>query len=181
LLSTRLRWPPVSIYFVIFGAAVRADGAPSGSLARRVEGALALARDVPDRMFLATGGVGRHGPAEARVIRDLLVTAGIDPSEILLEDQASDTLQSVLFCHAILRLRDDAEVLTPCSSGYHNLRCALLFRMLGYQVRIGRMPPDLPHLGPRKWAAYVLKEFLALPCDAVLLLLRRAIMAGCPL
>jgi uncharacterized SAM-binding protein YcdF (DUF218 family) len=160
-------------YFVIFGAAVRADGTPSGSLIRRTEGALALAKDVRPRMFLATGGVGRYGPAEAYVIRDLLLAADTQQQEILIEDQAKDTLQSILFCHVILRSRADVELLMPCSSGYHNPRCALLFRMLGYRVRIGRMPPDLPHIGPWKWGRYVLKEILALPYDAALLLFYR--------
>jgi hypothetical protein len=41
--------------------------------------------------------------------------------------------------------------------------------MLGYRVRIGRMPPDLPHLGLLKWGRYVLKEAVALPYDAALL------------
>jgi uncharacterized SAM-binding protein YcdF (DUF218 family) len=164
----------MAIYFVIFGAAVLAGGKPSGSLSRRVEGALALASDVRPRVFLATGGVGRSGPAEARVIHDLLIAAGAQEGEIVVEDQATDTLESVLFCHAILSRRKDVDVLIPCSSGYHNFRCALLFRMLGYRVRLRRMPPDLPHLGLWKWLRYVLKETLALPYDATLLLFRRA-------
>jgi uncharacterized SAM-binding protein YcdF (DUF218 family) len=143
-------------------------------LSRRAEGALALAKDIHPRMFLATGGVGRYGPAEACVIRDLLLAAGALEGEILIEDRSKDTLQSILFCHAILRDRNDVELLIPCSSGYHNIRCALLFRMLGYRVQIGRMPPDLPHIGLWKWGRYVLKEMLALPYDAALLLFRRA-------
>src|SRR5882757_3699031 len=164
----------MTVYFVIFGAAVLSDGTPSGSLMRRVEGALALASDQRPRMFLGTGGVGRHGPAEARVIHDLLLAAGVPEQEILIEDEASDTLQSVLLCHAILRRRTDVDFLVICSSGYHNVRCALLFRILGYPVRIGRMPPDLPYLGFWKWSRYVLKEALVLPYDVLLLLLRRA-------
>jgi uncharacterized SAM-binding protein YcdF (DUF218 family) len=164
----------MTVYFVIFGAAVRPDGTPSGSLTRRVEGAVALARDVRARVFLATGGIGRYGPAEASVIRDLLIAAGVAQQEILIEDQATDTLQSVLLCHDILRRRSDVESIVPCSSGYHNLRCALLFRLLGYRVRIGRMPADLPHLGFWKWSRYLLKEVIALPYDAALLLLRRS-------
>ena len=163
----------MATFFVIFGAAVRADGTPSGSLARRVEGALALAADVRPRVFLATGGVGRYGPAEAHVIRDLLLVAGALEKEVLTENQATDTLQSVLFCHAILRGRSDVDLLVPCSSNYHNFRCALLFRMLGYRVRIGRMPAELSQLGPWKWSRYVAKEILATPYDATLLLFYR--------
>jgi uncharacterized SAM-binding protein YcdF (DUF218 family) len=164
----------MTTYFVIFGAAVLTDGKPSGSLLRRVEGALALASDVRPRVFLATGGRGAGGPGEGRGNHDLLLDGGVQEQEIVVEDQATDTLQSVLFCHAILGSRKDVDFLVPCSSGYHNFRCALLFRMLGYRVRIGRMPPDLPHIGPWKWVSYVLKETLALPYDATLLLFRLA-------
>lgn len=72
-------------YLVILGAAVRQDGTPSGSLSRRVEGALAFARSVGCAKFLATGGVGRHGPAEALVIRQLLRAGGIRDEDILVE------------------------------------------------------------------------------------------------
>jgi uncharacterized SAM-binding protein YcdF (DUF218 family) len=163
---------PPRVYLVIFGAAVRADGTPSGSLLRRVEGALAIARGVPNRIFLATGGVGRHGPAEASVIRRLLLAAAVKADEILIEDQAKDTLQSVLFCDRILRRRPDVDLLIPCSSRYHNLRCALLFRMLRYRVEIRSMPKERPHLPLWKWLLYVLKEAIALPYDAALLLFR---------
>ena len=165
----------MSICFVIFGAAIRPDGTASGSLVRRVEGALSLARAAPARLFLATGGVGRYGPAEAEIIRDLLVASGVEGREILLESQASDTLESVLFCDAILHRRDDIMLLVPCTSRYHIPRCALLLRLLGYRVRIGRMPADRRFLGWRKWSVCVLKECIALPWDALLLVLRTRI------
>lgn len=164
----------MSVYLVIFGAAVRPDGTPSGSLSRRVEGALAIAREIPNAMFLATGGVGRYGPSEATIIRGLLVAAGTDPGHILIEDHAKDTLQSVLLCDRILRSRLDIELLIPCSSGYHNMRCALLFRMLGYRVEVRPMPKDRPHLPRWKWLLYIVKEAIALPYDAALLMCRRA-------
>jgi uncharacterized SAM-binding protein YcdF (DUF218 family) len=159
----------VSACFVIFGAAVRPDGTPSWTLRRRVETALTLAQSESGAIFLATGGVGRHFPAEAQVILDLLVARGIDPSKILIEDQATDTLESVVFCDEILR-RHGLHTIIVCSSGYHTPRCALLFRLLGYEVAMGRTQSDLPHLGWPRYLAYVLKEAIALPYDAALLL-----------
>ena len=130
------------------------------------------ARDKPSRMFLATGGVGRHGPAEAVIIRDLLLAGGAEPREILVEDRALDTLQSVLFCDEILRRQSDVEQVVPCSSNFHIPRCALLLRILGYRVRLVGMPPDRPHVAIVRWLLYVLKELIAIPYDAGLLLLR---------
>lgn len=158
---------------MIFGAAVQSDGRPSGSLRRRVEGALKIAETLGEGVFIATGGQGRFGPPEARVISDLLRAAGVPSDAILVEDRARDTLESVVFCDAILRARGDAGLVVPCTSGYHLLRCGLLFKLLGYQVRAWPMPADRPYLGWRKWARYVAKEALAIPYDAVLLGFRR--------
>ena len=160
----------MSVYLIIFGAAVRADGSPSGSLQRRVEGALANARTIGDPMFIPTGGVGRFGPAEAVVMQQMLLQAGVEPQKIIIEATAQDTLQSIAFCHAILCRQNDVETVIPCTSRYHIPRCALLLRMLGYKVRIPVMPADRPHLPLRKWISFILKEFLALPYDALLLL-----------
>lgn len=166
----------MSVYLIIFGAAVRADGSPSGSLARRVDGALTLARTVANPKFIATGGVGRHGPAEAVVIRELLMRGGIRQEDVLLEDQARDTLDSIEFCDAILAECTDVEVVVPCTSTYHIPRCAMLLRMLGYTIRIPPMPADRSHLSLPKWLLYVIKECVALPYDALLLFLRRWVM-----
>jgi uncharacterized SAM-binding protein YcdF (DUF218 family) len=162
----------MSIYLVIFGAAVRMDGSPSGSLERRVQGALAFARTIKNAKFIATGGVGRFGPAEAIVINELLVRGGVSSQSILLDDDSRDTLESVERCHDILASQTDVELVVPCTSTYHIPRCALLFRLLGYRTRTVPMPPDRPHLPTRKWLWYVLKEFIALPYDALLLLIR---------
>jgi hypothetical protein len=94
------------VYLVIFGAAVRADGgSPSGSLRRRCENAVRISHDYAAACFLVTSGVGRHGPAEALVMRDLLVERGVAPARIVLETAARDTLESVRCCSRLLRER----------------------------------------------------------------------------
>jgi uncharacterized SAM-binding protein YcdF (DUF218 family) len=161
---------PLSVYLVIFGAAVRADGSASGSLRRRCERAAALGRGLRDPYFLATGGVGRFGPAEALVMRDILVGEGVPPARILVEAQAGDTLESVRRCARMLRSRQDAQEVLVCSSSYHNPRCVLLFRLAGFRCRADPVPSDRHHLGWGKWLRYVLKETIATPWDAALLL-----------
>jgi uncharacterized SAM-binding protein YcdF (DUF218 family) len=163
-----------SDYFVIFGAAVRADGSPSGTLQRRVEGAVALAQGSRSAKFVATGGVGRFGPAEADVMRQLLLERGVGDDRILRERKASDTLSSIVNCKAILEAnRDDLGQVYVCSSAYHNPRCAWLFRLLGIKARWGAMPADAPHLPLGKLAYFYLKEPPAAVWDTLLLLLGR--------
>lgn len=167
----------MAAYLIIFGAAVRADGNASGSLRRRIDGAWRYAQQHPgmDIRFLATGGQGRHGAAEAVVIRDLLVERGCDASVILLEPEARDTLESIERCERILAGFPDIDLLVICTSSYHQYRCAVLLRMLGYKVILPPMPDDRPFLGTWKWSRYIAKEFIALPYDALLLLLRRTL------
>ena len=160
----------MSAYLVVFGAAVKEDGTASGSLERRVRGALDFARSAAQPCFIATGGQGRYGPPEAWVIREMLLAAGVAPDRILIEDQARDTLESVVLCSKLLSQRNDVEFVVPCTSRYHLPRCALLFRLAGFRVEVPPMPEESQYLGRAKWARYLLKEVIAIPYDALLLL-----------
>lgn len=162
-------------YIIVFGAGVRRDGRPSRTLAHRIEGAAAWASSFPEAMLIATGGVGRYGPAEAQVMAALLREKGVAAERILVEPHGRDTLESVRLCDAILRRRGDARRLLICTSSFHQPRCALLFRLLGYDVLRPDMPDSFGGLSRARYARLVTKEAVAAPYDALLLLGRRAI------
>lgn len=157
---------------IVFGAAVRADGRPSGSLRHRIEGALAWGRNHEEALFIPTGGIGRAGPAEARVIQDGLIKGGVAPGRIIPELHGRDTLESVRLCDAMLRERGDCRRIICCTSAYHQPRCGLLFRLLGYEVVLPAMPSEWGRLSTATYARLVLKEIIATPYDALLLLAR---------
>jgi hypothetical protein len=73
---------------VIFGAAVRHGGA----------GPVAAS-------YLPSGGLGRHGPAEALVMHDVLLDLGAASTRMLLEREARDAPESVQLCTRILHRR----------------------------------------------------------------------------
>lgn len=165
---------------MIFGAAVRPDGSASGSLRRRCENAARFGArgqrthvEQGGPFFVPTGGVGRHGPAEAVVMRDILVELGIAAPCILVEPEARDTLESVRLCTRLLRQRADVDRVWVSSSSYHNPRCTLLFRLAGFRSLSVPTSSDRPFLGWAKWLRYVCKELLATPWDAAWLLLHR--------
>lgn len=163
----------MAVYLVIFGAGVRDDGTPSGTLRRRCEHAVAVAGRIATPVFLATGGGSRGGPTEASVVRDLLVERGVAPSRILLEEDARDTLESVRFCTRLLRSRTDVDRILVCSSSYHNPRCVLLFRLAGFDSAAEPMVSDRPSIGWVKWLSYVAKEYVVTPWDAAILVTLR--------
>jgi uncharacterized SAM-binding protein YcdF (DUF218 family) len=164
----------VSVYLIVFGAAVREGGGASGTLRRRCELAAAYRSRFDSSYVVATGGQGRHGPPEAHVMRDLLLQAGVPAGRILIENQARDTLQSVRWSARILRGRTDVDSIVVCSSGYHAPRCVLLFRLLGFRASAAPADSDRRHLGTMKWLRYVAKEALAMPLDGLVLLVLRA-------
>jgi len=168
--------PPAAMTdcIVIFGAAVRADGSASGSLRRRCDNAVRHGGSgLGGPLYLPSGGVGRHGPAEALVMRDILIEHGVAQARIVLEPEAHDTLQSVQLCSRLLRGRGDVGRVRVSTSSYHRLRCTLLFRLAGFDSAALPSASDRPHLGWGKWLRYVGKELIATPWDAAWLLWHR--------
>lgn len=167
-----MRMEPAAI--VIFGAAVRPDSRPSETMRRRVTAAVELGEWLAEReggapLFVPTGGVGRHGPAESAVMAKLLRDWGIDPARILEEPTGLDTLSSARAVAALLRGR--VARVHPVSSGYHLPRCAMLLRLCGLPVGQGRAARPGPGFAEWRWR---LRELPALPYDAALAVWHRA-------
>jgi vancomycin permeability regulator SanA len=157
---------------VIMGAAVRPGGAPSPALADRVAAALAWgeAQPVPP-LYVPTGAVGRHGPAESAVMARLLAEGGVPAPRILQEPTGTDTLSSVLACVALLRT--DRGPLHVATHRYHLPRTLLLFRLAGHPARAVPPPPGpAAPAGLTRWR-WRLREVPALPYDAVLMVWTR--------
>jgi len=156
--------PPV---IIIFGAAVRPDGQPSGAMLDRVQAAFRLGERLPGAIYMPTGGVGRHGPAEADVMAALLRDRGVAPGRIRTETTGTNTISSVCACAELLR--GHAGLVYAATSAYHLPRCVLLLRLAGLRARACR-----PTWGPasnsagKRWY-WRLREGVAVPVDAVLM------------
>jgi len=158
---------PRQNYVIIFGAAVRPDGSPSGTLRRRIAAAFRLLdRPAPVR-FIVTGGIGRNPPAEATVMRRLLLELGARDDQILVEDQACNTRQSAILCAGILHAQDDVGAVIACTSRYHMLRCRMLLRMQGIRSMAGAVSEDAAFVGRARYGYCWLRELAAIPVDAV--------------
>jgi uncharacterized SAM-binding protein YcdF (DUF218 family) len=153
--------------FIILGAAVWRGGLPSGAMRRRTNAAIEAARHSPRAVFLPTGGVGRHGPAEALVMRQLLLEAGVKPANILVERHSTDTLSSVCNCVSILRSLPNYASVTICTDRYHLLRTRLLFRLKGIRVRDCPIASGRASTGNLRWLYFYLRDAAALVKDIV--------------
>jgi uncharacterized SAM-binding protein YcdF (DUF218 family) len=152
---------------VIFGAAVRPDGKPSGTLRHRVAAAARFGARFALPLFIPTGGKGRFGDPEATVMARLLREAGFAEAAIQQELTGTDTLSSV---RAVARLVQGSGPIYACSSAYHLPRCLLLLRLAGIAAR--PCPPPLVPAATSQWQRWYwrLRETPALPYDALLML-----------
>lgn len=156
---------------IIFGAAVRPGGAPSATLRHRVEAAARFGRRFARPLFIPTGAKGRHGDAEAVVMARLLLEAGVPEQAIRTETTGTDTLSSV---RAVRHLLPASATVYAATSAYHLPRCLLLLRLAGIRAE-ACPPPPVPASTSlsRRWF-WRLREILALPYDALLVIWLRA-------
>jgi uncharacterized SAM-binding protein YcdF (DUF218 family) len=152
---------------------VRPDGTPSGTLRRRVEEAFRAAEGNDRARFLVTGGICPHPPAEAEVMRDLLLDLGASAAQIVVEDTARNTLESAVLCSGLLRARDDAGAVVVCSSRYHVHRCHMLLRLNGVRPDALVASQDAHRVGRARYAWSWARDAVALPMDAVSMTGRR--------
>jgi len=157
----------VTSVIIIFGAAVRPDGQPSGALLDRVRAAHRLGERLPDATYMPTGAVGRFGPAEADVMATLLRSGGVAADRIRTETTGTNTLSSVRACAALLR--GHTGLVYAATSAYHLPRCVLLLRLAGLRAR--PCPPiwGAASSSARKRWYWRLREVPAVPVDAALM------------
>jgi uncharacterized SAM-binding protein YcdF (DUF218 family) len=144
---------------VVLGAAVWAQGRPSPTLWRRTMHAVELARSGAVGHLLLTGGIGRHPPSEASVMRTIAQRAGVPASRLVLEETAATTLESARACAPIIAARGWTRVLIV-TDRYHLARSLMAFRHFGV-VAHGSAPAD--DTAGWTWLFLHLRELVAIP------------------
>ena len=160
-------------YRIVMGAAVRADGTPSGALRRRLESALGALPAASPTTFVVTGGRGETGYVEAEIMKEFLVRSGVPEARVLVEPVAASSLESVLRCAALLSKREDVDRVSVCSDRYHLPRCRWLLRLLGIASEPVPIPSGRRANGLPRWLYYYVREAIAIPVDTLLLFWRR--------
>ena len=152
---------------IIFGAAVRPDGQPSGALLDRVRAAYRLGERLPGAVYMPTGGVGRFGPAEADVMAALLRDRGVAAERIRVEPTGTNTISSVRACAKLLRGHTGA--VYAATSAYHLPRCVLLLRLAGLHAQACPPTWGAASSSSRKRWYWRLREVPAVPVDLALM------------
>lgn len=118
---------------VVMGAAVRRGGLPSPALTQRVLHAVALFHRGITEYLLLTGGIGNYPPSEASVMKQLALEQGVPENGIVLEETATNTLESAIACASIIRRRNWLTVLIV-TDRYHLFRTLMAFQAVGIKA-----------------------------------------------
>ena len=119
------RAAPAESTVIVLGCQVRGTE-PSLTLQRRVDAAADYLRAHPQARCVASGGQNGSEPiSEAQCIRDTLVSMGIAPERILLEDQSASTEENLAFSAALLREKGLSTDVAIASDNFHQLRAAI--------------------------------------------------------
>lgn len=147
---------------VVFGAAVWPGGVASPALEQRVERAIAAAQRDPTAYVFLSGGVGRHGPAEAELMRTL-IAGRVEASRLILDCASRDTLETVIAAVRSARAEGMSRLIA-CSDAFHLPRIRMLFALFGFRVdTLAAARAMRPGLHRRMLA----REALAIPYDLI--------------
>lgn len=117
---------------VVLGNKVRPDGAPSQALKARLDRAVALYRAGYSKLVLVSGGHGKEGYDEPKVMRHYLETNGI-PHDVIFEDnEGYNTWRTAQNSAQFLKEHHLKSVLVV-SQYFHLSRCRLAFSRFGIQ------------------------------------------------
>lgn len=133
----------MKVPILIFGAALQPDGSPRRVLISRLQAAIAFGKQFSCPIFIPTGGNPCSGNTEATVMKSYLLQAGIAPQQIICEDQARNTIESVRYCSVILKqlkYQPKKQIITVISSAYHGPRCWWLMHLAGWRVHLAPAP-----------------------------------------
>ena len=106
---------------VVLGASVTEQGGAGDSLRARTLHAVALYRRHLAGKIICTGGVGLNPPAEGKVAAALARRAGVNPSDVIVEDRAKNTEENARYTARICRAHGWDHVIAV-SDPYHLFR-----------------------------------------------------------
>ena len=141
-------------YLIVLGCQVRGTD-PSRMLRQRLDAARDYLYAHPDATAIVSGGMGPgEDITEAACMYDYLTAAGIDPSRILQESQATSTMENL---HFSLELMEPGSTAAIVSNEFHLYRAGQMAQKLGLEATWVPASTEYPIL----LASYFLREIFA--------------------
>ena len=145
---------PEADYLIVLGCQVNGT-VPSRMLRQRLNAAVDYLNAYPDTTAIVSGGMGPgEQVTEAKCMADYLTAAGIAPDRIILEDQATSTMENLTFS---LELMEPDSTAAIVSNEFHLYRAGQMAQKLGLEASLVPASTEYPIL----LASYSLREIFA--------------------
>lgn len=152
---------------IVLGAGVNGR-TPSLSLRTRLDAALDYLETHPDIPVVLTGGQGfGEEITEAQCMYDWLTAHGVHEEQLLLEEQAKNTVENFAFSYPLLKeqgVDPEMDCVAVVTNDFHIARARLLARKKGYHTVQG-VPAKLPWI--HLTVNYYLRESFAVIKSAI--------------
>lgn len=145
-------------YLVVLGAGVNGT-TPSRSLRERLDAARDYLEENPDAVAIVSGAQGAgEDITEAQCMYNALTGAGIDPSRVWMEPEATSTLENLRYSLALIQEKTGSAppVIAIVSSEYHLYRAGMFARWLGLEAQL---IPAKTTILPLRWNYYIREIF----------------------
>lgn len=154
--------PDENTTVVVLGCKVK-DGAPSLMLRRRLEAAYEYLSEHESVCVVVSGGQGDdEAISEAKCMRDWLVSNGIAPERIYMEDKSVNTEENLRFSKEIIDENGLPRRITLVTDGFHQLRAEMIAEKQGieaYNISGHTSWYLIPTYGVREWFGVVFYKF----------------------
>ena len=141
-------------FLIVLGCQVNGTE-PSRMLRQRLDAAVSYLSTNADTHCIVTGGKGDgENLSEAQCMYNYLTAAGIDPSRITMEDQATSTMENLRY--SMDYLEPNAEI-AIVSNEFHLYRAGQMAQSLGLEPHLIPADTEFPIL----LASYSLREIFA--------------------
>lgn len=116
---------------VVLGNKVELNGKPSKRLQRRLDRAAELYHKKYFKYVIVSGGVGKEGFDEAKVMKDYLIHTGVAENNIILDSNGYNTFMTAKNSKVIMEKINLNSVMV-ISQYYHITRTKLAFKKAGF-------------------------------------------------
>ncbi len=119
---------------IVLGAGLRSSDAPSYTLQSRLDRAFEIAVQHPESTVVVSGGKSsNHKLTEAQSMANYLISHGMDPARILLENRASSTVENFQFSKELLDMKfgENRYFAVFVTNDFHVPRSSLVAQSVG--------------------------------------------------
>ncbi|KAF1294188.1 YdcF family protein [Candidatus Enterococcus leclercqii] len=122
--------PKKNHIFILLGYELNEDGTIQNALLQRLKIAKRALDKYPESKIIVTGGRGKNGNTESKLMAKWLEDRGIGGNRIIQENMATDTVENLLYSMKLIEIEGNIKNITIISSVTHIQRSVSILKLV---------------------------------------------------